>query len=87
MPQDEAEAVYWYRLAADQGLAGAQFNLGVMYSEGQGVPQNDAEAVRWHRLAAQAGPGAGVPYMGQTVWYRQDEKGPRGKMKRDPAAR
>ena len=84
MPQDEAEAVYWYRLAADQGLAGAQFNLGVMYSEGQGVPQNDAEAVRWHRLAAQAGPGAGVPYMGQTVWYRQDEKGPRGKVKRDP---
>ena len=26
-----AEAAKWYRLAADQGLAEAQFNLGVMY--------------------------------------------------------
>jgi hypothetical protein len=33
-------------LAAAQGFAVAQFNLGVMYSDGQGVPQNDAEAVR-----------------------------------------
>ena len=26
--QDEAEAVRWYRLAADQGFAEAQYNLG-----------------------------------------------------------
>ena len=30
----------WYRLAADQGYAAAQFNLGVMYAKGQGVPQD-----------------------------------------------
>ena len=30
VPQDDAEAVRWYRLAADQGLAGAQRNLGSM---------------------------------------------------------
>ena len=29
VPQDDAEAVRWYRLAADQGLALAQFSLGV----------------------------------------------------------
>jgi TPR repeat protein len=42
-------------LAVAQGFAVAQFNLGVMYSDGQGVPQNDAEAVRWYRLAAEQG--------------------------------
>ena len=29
MPQDDAEAVKWFRLAADQGRADAQFNLGM----------------------------------------------------------
>ena len=33
-------AARWYRLAADQGDADAQFNLGAMYAEGQGVPQD-----------------------------------------------
>ena len=40
------------RLAADQGDAGAQYNLGNMYANGEGVPQDDAEAVRWYRLGA-----------------------------------
>ena len=34
MPQDDAEAVRWYRLAAEQGHVSAQNNLGVMYSTG-----------------------------------------------------
>ena len=45
----------WYRLAAGQGLATAQFLLGYMYSEGKGVPEEDTEAVRWYRLAAEQG--------------------------------
>ena len=49
------EAVRWNRLAAEQGLAAAQFNLGVMYHAGAGVPQDAAEAVRWYRLAAAQG--------------------------------
>ena len=32
--QDAAEAVRWYRLAADQGIAGAQYELGNMYALG-----------------------------------------------------
>ena len=47
VPQDDAEAVKWHRLAAEQGYASAQFNLGVMYLNGRGVPQDDAEAVKW----------------------------------------
>ena len=35
--QDYAEAVKWFQLAANQGLAEAQNNLGVMYAQGQGV--------------------------------------------------
>jgi hypothetical protein len=55
VPQDDQEAVRWWRLAAGQGNAAAQFNLGVMYEQGQGVPQDVAEAVRWYRLAAVQG--------------------------------
>ena len=36
VPQDYAEAVKWYRLAADQGMGEAQYNLGVMYKNGLG---------------------------------------------------
>ena len=52
VPQDDAEAVNWYRLAAEQGNAYAQSRLGVMYYNGQGVPQDDGEAVKWFRKAA-----------------------------------
>ena len=42
-----------FRLAAEQGHASAQYNLGVMYATGEGVPEDDAEAVRWYRMAAE----------------------------------
>ena len=55
VPQDYEEAVKWYRLAAEQGYANAQYNLGLMYDNGEGVPQDYAEAVKWYRLAAEQG--------------------------------
>ena len=55
VPLDDAEAVRWYRLAADQGFDRAQTSLGFYYREGLGVPQDYAEAVRWYRLAAEQG--------------------------------
>ena len=55
VPENDAEAVKWYRKAADQGDADAQYNLGLMYRNGQGVPKNDAEAVKWYRKAADQG--------------------------------
>jgi len=55
VPQDDAEAVRWCRLAAAQGDVRAQFDLGGMYEEGRGVPQDYAEAVRWTRLSADQG--------------------------------
>ena len=55
IPKDEYEAVKWFRKAAEQGDATAQFNLGIMYYNGQGVTQDDSEAVRWLRKAAEQG--------------------------------
>ena len=47
-----AEAMTWFRWAADQGYAAAQSALGNMYDNGQGVPQDYVEAVLWYRRAA-----------------------------------
>ena len=38
---------------AEQGVAEAQYSLGVMYADGRGVPENDTVAVKWYRLAAE----------------------------------
>jgi TPR repeat protein len=40
---------------AESGIAEAQFNLGMLYTQGQGVPQDDQRAVKWYRLAAEQG--------------------------------
>ena len=45
----------WYLLAAAQGFARAQFNLGQMYEESRSVPQDYLEAAKWFRLAAAQG--------------------------------
>lgn len=55
VPRDYAEAAKWYRKAAEQGHAGAQYNLGFMYGTGRGVPQNDVEAYVWWSLSAAQG--------------------------------
>ena len=53
--RDYAEAVKWYKLAAAQGLAHAQHNLGFMYGNGQGVVQDYVRAHMWWNLAAAQG--------------------------------
>jgi TPR repeat protein len=52
VPQSDAEAVKWFRIAADQGYAPAENDLGFLYAEGRGVARDDAEAVKWYRRAA-----------------------------------
>ena len=44
-----------YQKAAEQGDASAQFNLGVMYYDGQGVKQDYFKAVEWYQKAAEQG--------------------------------
>ena len=52
VPEDDLEAVRWYRLAADQGYVVGQSNLGGMYVDGRGVPQDYVHAHMWLNLAA-----------------------------------
>lgn len=82
---DFATALQEWRPLAEAGSSTAQYNLAVMYANGEGVPQNDTEAARWYRLAAEQGSvaaqlnlgfvyeaGQGVPRDGAEAikWYR-----------------
>jgi TPR repeat protein len=53
--QNYAEAVKWFRKAAEQGQSEAQYNLGWCYYDGLGVEQSYSEAVKWVRKAAEQG--------------------------------
>ena len=52
---DEVQAFSWYCKAAEQGLADAQFNLGICYYKGEGVAKDFVQAVSWWRKAAEQG--------------------------------
>jgi TPR repeat protein len=55
IPRDRAEALKWWRAAAEHGDTPAQYNLGVAYDYGQGLPKNQGEAAKLYRLAADKG--------------------------------
>jgi TPR repeat protein len=55
LAKDEVESLKWYRMAAEQGDAMAQYNLGWRYADGRGAPADKAEAVKWYRQAAEQG--------------------------------
>jgi hypothetical protein len=55
VPESDAEAVKWYRKAADQGNVYAQFELGLMYESGIGVPENNIGAYAWWSMAKTQG--------------------------------
>lgn len=52
---DLESAAAWFYRAAEQGHAAAQFNLGLMYAEGQSVPKDPAKAVELFTKAAEQG--------------------------------
>ncbi len=83
---DYATAAQEFEKLAEEGHAGAQFNLGVMYYKGEGTPPNYAEAMKWYRRAAEQdhvdaqynlgfmyANGEGVPpdYAEAAKWYRR----------------
>jgi TPR repeat protein len=47
--QDYAEAANWFKLAAVQGLAAAQFDLGYLYQEGKGVAKDYVASANYYR--------------------------------------
>ena len=82
---DYATTLQEWTPLAEAGDEAAQYNLGIMNFNGQGVPQDYKEAVKWYRLAAEQGDadaqynlgvmlkdGRGVPqdYKEAVKWYR-----------------
>ena len=59
--QDDTKAVEWYRRAAEQGNADAQYALGAMYEAGRGSRQRTlfgppyVDAAEWYQKAAEQG--------------------------------
>jgi hypothetical protein len=53
--QDFTQAAVWFLKAAAQGNADAQFNLGLLYQNGQGVPKDPSLAIHWYLAAAARG--------------------------------
>jgi uncharacterized protein len=62
--QDYAQAIHWYREAADQSHPLAQFNLGMMYASGQGVPRDTAKSMEWMQKAADLDDAGAQHYLG-----------------------
>ena len=58
----------WLPLA-EQGQKNAQYNLGVMYDNGQGVKQDYFEAMKWYRKAAEQGNAKAQFIMGGLYWF------------------
>jgi TPR repeat protein len=54
-PRNYEQALHWYQKAADQNHRLAQFNLGQMFAQGQGMPRSDSMALMWVRRAADGG--------------------------------
>ena len=61
---DYAEALRQWKPLAEQGIVGAQYNLGIMYKKGQGVIQDYKTAVKWYRLAAEQGDASAQTQLG-----------------------
>jgi hypothetical protein len=53
--KDYAEAARWFLKAAEQGIADAQFNFGLILEEGRGVQRDSALAAVWYGEAAEQG--------------------------------
>ena len=59
MPQDNSQALKWYKRSAEHFHKDAQNNLGALYSKGEGTKQDFVEALKWIIISAQNGSEAG----------------------------
>ncbi len=56
------------RRLADLGDADAQWQLGVLYHDGEGVPKDDTQAVQWFQRAAEQGYVRAQSTLGAYYW-------------------
>ena len=68
---DYGTALREFRPLAEQGNADAQFNLGLMYKNGEGVPEDDKEAMKLFKLVAELGHSGAQRIMNISVpWWK-----------------
>lgn len=63
IPQNDAEARFWYSRAADSGDTATQIGLASLYYDGRGVGQNYNQAFIWFNRAAKAGDARALSYL------------------------
>ena len=63
--EHQADAAYYFRMAAEQGNASAQTNLGKCYLSGDGVPEDNNKAFEWFEKAAKQGDAEGQFQLGR----------------------
>jgi hypothetical protein len=68
LPVNKAEAVRWYRKAAELDVTDAIVNLGLCYENGEGVESDLAEAAKFYRLAADRGSTDAMLSLGLFHW-------------------
>jgi TPR repeat protein len=73
--EDNVEAVKWCRKAAEQGLAEAQYRLGIFYFKGEGLAKDGVVANEWFRKAAEQNYAAGQYMLG--LAYAQGDDAPK----------
>lgn len=66
---DYATALREWQPLAKQGHAAAQYNLGLLYANGQGVKKDDAQARQWYEKAAVQGHAAAQVNLGSLFDY------------------
>jgi len=75
LPRDPAQALARYRMAAEAGHTGAQYNLARMYEQGIGTAPDPQRAARWYLAAADAGEVHAQHHLGEM--YRDGHGVPR----------
>lgn len=63
--EDNAAAMRYYRMAADQGDPAGDYGVASLYLAGEGVDKDQAEGVRWMSMAAEKGYGPAVQVMAE----------------------
>jgi len=67
--KDYKQALMWFQKAAEQGHSIAQFNLGVMYDQREGVKEDLEQALIWYREAAMRGDADAQYYLAE-MYYK-----------------
>ncbi|MBL6945893.1 MAG: SEL1-like repeat protein [Rhodospirillales bacterium] len=67
--KNPAQAIQWYRKAAEKAHIEAQFALGKMYESGEGPKQDFRRAAEWYELAANLGRHAGAQFALGQLYY------------------